>query len=111
MRMAQRLQYLQESIKSLVKITGFIHGEGIALRWLNYKTPVGGRAALMEPMNLKEEKEVERLIQDIKPHLKGPTKLGHSLREKVLEKLLYRKVEEETLTKPLLVTIITDGEV
>ncbi|GAA5904391.1 hypothetical protein JCM8208_004182 [Rhodotorula glutinis] len=73
--------------------------DGIEIRWLNSKKEGNG---------IKSEAQAIDLMSKIK--FNRATPLGSSLRSKILEPLVYKKVKKHALKKPLLVVIITDGE-
>ncbi|XEV01111.1 hypothetical protein FSHL1_006398 [Fusarium sambucinum] len=72
-------------------------GEGIYLRYINRDFP--------ETHSLQPD-EIPRIIQSFQPS--GYTAIGTTLRTKILEPLVYHKLPNN-LTRPLLVTVITDG--
>lgn len=68
------------------------------IRWLNSKK---------EGNNINSESQALELVSRIK--FDRATPLGTSLRDKILEPLVYKKVKKNTLKKPALIVIITDG--
>jgi len=71
----------------------------LQIRWLNSKKEGNG---------IKTEAAANELLGRIK--FNRATPLGSSLRSKILEPLVYKKVKKHALKKPLLIVIITDGE-
>ena len=78
-------------------------GHGISIRFLNYK-----KDAHMN--NLTCLSDIDRAIAEVP--FSGITELGHQLRQKILEPFLIDPIQRKNrrLRKPLLVTIITDGD-
>jgi hypothetical protein len=72
-------------------------GEGIYLRYINKDIP--------ETYSLQLD-EIPNIIKSFQPS--GYTAIGTNLRTKILEPLVYHKLPNG-LTRPLLVTVITDG--
>ena len=99
------LKPVKQALERITKIATTFDKEGISIRFLN---------AEMADLPLDGINTVEgiKIILDACPW-KGGTELGTMLSKKVLEPLLQQKVEAKppTLNRPVLVRIITDGEV
>jgi hypothetical protein len=74
--------------------------DGVALRFINQDVKVSSKVTFLEIKNILEQMRW-------KPG--GRTEIGTCLRSKVLEPLVYRKLESKSLDKPLLICVITDG--
>ncbi|KAJ8068248.1 hypothetical protein OCU04_003815 [Sclerotinia nivalis] len=73
--------------------------DGIEVRFIN--SDVQGN-------HIRSEPEVEQLVQRVS--FKGLTPLGAQLRNKVVEPLIMSKARANSLQKPVLVIVITDGQ-
>lgn len=75
-------------------------GEGVALRFINQDVDGSsnltfeGIEDILEPMSWKPD---------------GDTDIGTHLRPKILQSLVYSKLEANCLKRPLLISVITDG--
>lgn len=99
----RRIPALQEMVRRIAKITGLFETEGIKVRCLNSKQDG-------EFNNIRTLEDVEKIMSEIK--FSGLyTKIGTSLWDKILKPLVFDKIDSNNLTRPLLVSIITDGEV
>lgn len=80
-------------------------GEGVALEFINHTLNNGFRMSAEETKNY---------ISGITPAKGAGTNIGTNLRAKILEPLVYQKIErsspKEMLERPLLVSVITDGQ-
>ena len=81
--------------------TGLSKG-GISLRFINYQKD-------SEFDNLSRLEDIERSLSEANPP-RGLTPIGTRLLEKIIEPIL-EKAEEGILSRPVMVFIITDGEV
>lgn len=78
-------------------------GEGVVLRFINQG--VDGSSNL----TFKGIKEVEDNLKSMSWKPDGETEIGTHLRSKILEPLVYSKLEAKCLKSPLLISVITDG--
>lgn len=108
MGMDQRMDALKETIKEVAKIAIALketsqHGGGISIRFLNYEND-------SHMNNICTVADVEQALFGVYPC--GITELGTQLKRKVLEPFLVNVLggAKGRLERPLLVTIITDGE-
>ncbi|KAF2265847.1 hypothetical protein CC78DRAFT_460614, partial [Lojkania enalia] len=92
--------YQKKLVEQITKITTRIlpEGEGVALRFINQN--VRGSS------NLTLEDIVE-IMDNMRPG--GNSMIGTNLRSKILEPLVYSKINAKNLERPLLIFIITDG--
>ena len=88
------------TLKRVAQFALELNPTGISLRLLN------GADKGKELDHLTAE-NIEIKVKDVK--VGGPTNLGSELKKRILEPMVYQMAE--TRDKPLLVTIITDGEV
>lgn len=96
----RRIRSLKIFLTRIVEITTHFDTNGITIRWLNH---IYGRD------HIKDKSQMARIV-DCNP-FHGWTKIGAELRNKVLEPLVLEPARAQTLKKPVLVIIITDGEV
>jgi hypothetical protein len=73
--------------------------DGISVRFMNSN---------VKGDNLKTANEVERLIDRLS--FDSSTPLGRMLKSKVLDPLIINPIQSNTLEKPVLILVITDGE-
>lgn len=71
---------------------------GVSMRFINDKTVYNG---------LKTSAEVSAIIGRV-PYT-GWTKIGTNMEQKILEPLVFKKIRENNLKKPVLIIVITDG--
>jgi hypothetical protein len=75
-------------------------GEGVALRFINREVE--------KPSNLTLE-GIGKIMDPMLCDINAGANIGTSLRSKVLEPLVYNKINTKNLERPLLITIMTDG--
>ncbi|KAI5778065.1 hypothetical protein EDC01DRAFT_371642 [Geopyxis carbonaria] len=102
MRLSTRYKLLQETINRLAPITTALNNTGISLRFINHRRNIASFN------DLRTSDEIAAQLQNL--HLRGSTPIGTELRAKVLEPFLLQKARDGTLDRPVLITIITDGE-
>lgn len=100
MQSENRNEHQKELVQRIANITTRLVPDetGIELRFINRAT----NAKMTRP-SLDTIKE----IMETPP--KGSTEIGTNLRNKILSKAVYSPLESETLKRPVLVSIITDG--
>ncbi|KAI1393340.1 uncharacterized protein F4822DRAFT_9121 [Hypoxylon trugodes] len=102
MKREGRWDSLKKLVERISRITTRVlpEGEGVALRFINQDVDnssnltVDGILGIIGPMSWKPN---------------GDTAVGTFLRSKILEPLVYSKLESNSLERPLLVSVITDG--
>ncbi|GAA5853387.1 hypothetical protein JCM9279_005775 [Rhodotorula babjevae] len=94
-----RIDDMRLVLSKVSHAAGLFDDDGVEIRWLNSKKEGNG---------IKSEAQAVDLLGKIK--FNRATPLGSSLRSKILEPLVYKKVKKHALKKPLLIVIITDGE-
>ena len=100
MKKDDRWESLMTTLKRVAQFALELNPTGISLRLLN------GADKGKELDHLTAE-NIEIKVKDVK--VGGPTNLGSELKKRILEPMVYQMAE--TRDKPLLVAIITDGEV
>ena len=75
-------------------------GVGVDLRFINHD----------EIFTDLREDEINRAVNKVSLSYSGGTKLGKGLEERILKPLVYEPLDAGTLKRPLLISIITDGE-
>lgn len=75
-------------------------GEGVELRFINNDTDGASNLTL---------KGIERVLDGTSWASNGNTEIGKYLRLRILEPLVYSKLVDRSLDRPLLVSVITDG--
>lgn len=93
----------KELVKQITQITTQIlpDNEGVVLRFINQDV---NNCSNLTPTEINET--LERIpCKSNNSH----TKIARSLKSKILEPLVYNKLEAEGLEKPLLISVITDG--
>jgi hypothetical protein len=95
-----RIVELKIMLSYLAFATGLFDRGGFSVRFMNSDVPGD---------NIKTEEEAAALVDQVR--FGGVTSLAASLKGKVLDPYIYEPYEAGILKKPLLVKIITDGEV
>ncbi|KAJ7697272.1 hypothetical protein B0H14DRAFT_3039294 [Mycena olivaceomarginata] len=89
-------------VQKIAQITTRIlpEGDGVALRFINQNVDNSEKLSLQEIGTIMDNMSWQR---------NGNTAIGTYLRSKILEPLVYSKLQPPTLTRPLLISVITDG--
>jgi hypothetical protein len=89
-------------VKRITQITTRIlpEGDGVALRFINQDVDNSDKLSFQEIGKIMENKSWQR---------NGDTEIGTYLKSKILEPLVYSKLQPKTLARPLLISVITDG--
>ncbi|KAF8463916.1 hypothetical protein BDZ91DRAFT_296920 [Kalaharituber pfeilii] len=93
-------QTLKETVKRLVPLATRLNEDSVSLRFINFNGD--------SKMDQVRENKIDEILDGIKPF--GGTMIGAALDRKVVQPLLDILKDGNAL-KPLLVSIITDGEV
>jgi len=101
MNTGNRIRALQETLQAVAEFATILEPTGISIRFLNFERDKGFD-------NLTDVNEVVRKAQMV--HYDGNTRLGQMLQQKVVNPIL-RKANSNVLKKPVIVAVITDGEV
>lgn len=97
-----RIPALKALLARVSKITTELDTDGIDIRFLNSTNDAGFN-------NLRTTADIQNAVAQVA--FRGDTRIGTTLRKKILEPLVYAKIRTKSLQRPVLVTIITDGEV
>ncbi|KAJ6452278.1 hypothetical protein C8R45DRAFT_85992 [Mycena sanguinolenta] len=89
-------------VKKIAQITTRVlpEGDGVALRFINQDVNNS------ETLSLSE---IGSIMDNMSWKPKGDTAIGTYLKSKILEPLVYNKLSSQTLGRPLLISVITDG--
>ncbi|CAG8711758.1 7144_t:CDS:2, partial [Dentiscutata erythropus] len=89
-------------IDQIIDITTKIlpEGQGVALRFINQDVDNNSNLTLAEIRNILEPMSYKE---------GGNTEIGTYLKSKILEPLVYSKLESKSLERPLLISVITNG--
>lgn len=102
MKEDNRIPSLKEILKRVVSITGLLDFDGVQIRWINYAND-STMNDIYEPAGLTPIFNVVKFD--------GSTPLGTKLKQKVIDPMIVAKLAGKQLKKPIIVSIITDGEV
>lgn len=98
-----RVIALKELVRRVATITTTLDTSGIKLRFINFKEDGGFN-------DIRTVPEVDKAMK-IAGFRGKRTEIGMGLESKILDPLLFAKIQAGTLRKPLLITTITDGAV
>ncbi|KAL7919144.1 hypothetical protein ACQKWADRAFT_329988 [Trichoderma austrokoningii] len=102
MKREGRWESQKELIHRIAEVTTLVlpEGEGVALRFINRD--------VNNATNLTAE-GIKEILDPMTWQPGGDTPIGTNLKSKILQPLVYEKIEKGTLERPLLIIIITDG--
>lgn len=105
MTQGKRRQALNETLWRVADIATLLSPDGISVRFLHYNE--------LMPLDRLDNLKTSREIQDRldKVYWNGPTPLGLKLAQTIVEPMIIDKVKRDELAKPVIVVVITDGEV
>lgn len=103
MRFEGRFNSLKKLVLRITLITTRIlpEGEGVALRFINQN--------VADASNLNLE-QIGKILEPMTEKRGGDTETGTTLRAKVLEPMVYKKLAEKKFDRPMLISILTDGQ-
>ncbi|PUU74221.1 hypothetical protein B9Z19DRAFT_1033548 [Tuber borchii] len=101
MKLDGRYDMMRKTILKISDVCTAFRDEGISIKFLNFK---GDK----DYNYIHDRERLDEVIRNIHP--KGGTRLGTVLRNKIIEPLIIEKAKEKSLERPVLVTIITDGQ-
>lgn len=101
MRQGSRIPVLKDTLRRVARFAMYLKPTGISLRFLNHPADHSFDG-------LKSVKDIMKKLESIE--FSGCSRLGTELNDKVVKPLI-KKAEQRQLTRPLVVVIITDGEV
>lgn len=102
MRHGERWEDQKALVKRIAQITTRIlpDKEGVALRFINQDVDNSSNLSLAG---------IGDVLSPISWVPNSNTEIGTYLKSKILEPLVYKKLESKSLTRPLLISVITDG--
>lgn len=103
-----RIDDLKLILSRVVSVATLFDDDGISVRFMNDQKNPKPPFQPGELDGIKSEQQVEQLFTKIS--FAGITPLGTQLNEKVLIPMVVQKARTNSLRKPVLVIIITDGE-
>lgn len=98
----ERWATLKTTVKRIARIAGAYNEAGIRLRFINAKNDSGFNG-------VRTEEQVETCLSEV--HLGRGTALGTACFEKVVRKEIVDKAKQGKLLRPVIVSVVTDGEV
>jgi pyocin large subunit-like protein len=99
----QRWETLKDILKRVAELANVLEPqEGMSMRFINYN--YDGHFN-----NLRDTEEIGRIVDAMEPE--GGTRLGNVLDEKIVQPMIVRKAIDGNFDQPVIVLIITDGEV
>jgi Mg-chelatase subunit ChlD len=101
MKEEPRIPALKDTLQRVARFATYLQPTGISLRFLNHHTD----------HTFDGLRSVEKIMDKVENiEFSGSTKLGTELDEQVVKPLI-KKAEQRELSRPLIVMIITDGQV
>lgn len=90
-------------VEQISKVTTMVlpDGEGVALRFINQDVDDSSSLSL---------EGIGQIIENMKWQDEGNTQIGTYLRSKILQPLVYNRIDAGNLERPLLISILTDGK-
>jgi hypothetical protein len=102
MTQAKRRVALEDTLQHVAKFATKLEPSGISIRFLNFSQD-------REFNNLNDVEDIMRKVRAV--DFDGPTRLGQTLHFKIVGPMVFQKERRNTFTKPIIVMVITDGEV
>jgi hypothetical protein len=89
-------------VKRIARITTRIlpDGDGVALRFINQDVDNSDKLSLLAIGNIMERMSWMQ---------RGDTAIGTYLKSRILEPMIYSQLQRQTLARPYLISVITDG--
>ena len=89
-------------VKRIARITTRIlpEGDGVELRFINQDVDNSDKLSSLG---------IENIMKNMSWQPRGATAIGTYLKSKILEPLIYSQLQRQTLAKPYLISVITDG--
>lgn len=96
---------VEKMVSRVATITTLLDPDGIKLRFINLKGDGNFNG-------IQTTAQVDKIFKDEYFGFNGSnSRIGTQMRRKILEPLVFAKIGEKGLTRPLLITTITDGQV
>jgi hypothetical protein len=104
MQLGNRIPALQETVHNIAKFATKLEPSGISIRFLNFDQDQGGDFDYLSDLD-----DINRRVKMVNNN--GPcTMLGIELNQKIVRQIV-NKAKSNVLKKPVIIAIITDGEV
>ena len=110
----ERIKDLRVILSRVVNAATLFDDDGISVRFINWSPPYRSSGDPPENFtqekldNIRSEQDVDRLMSAVP--FKGTTALGTQLKAKILDPLVLDRARHGTLSKPVLIITITDGQ-
>ncbi|KIW33603.1 uncharacterized protein PV07_00439 [Cladophialophora immunda] len=101
MNIGSRISALQETVKSVAKFATILEPSGMSVRFINFKEDG-------QFNNLTDVDDIMQKVQMV--DYSGNTRLGQRLRMKIVDPMILEKADTNSLKKPVIVAVVTDGE-
>lgn len=101
----ERIPALKRAMDRNINIATTFDTEGVHVRFLNYPL----KSSQVDLDGIQDTGHMGQIWDDVQ--WKGGTEIGRMLSEKVLQPFVLEKAMRDELRKPVLVSIITDGQV
>ncbi|KAI9642900.1 hypothetical protein NHQ30_008634 [Ciborinia camelliae] len=103
MRREGRFESQKRLVERITRVSTMIlpEGEGVALRFINQNVDNADNLSF---------KQIGDTLNSMTYKTNGETEIGTNLKTKILEPMIYSKLETQSLERPLLISIITDGQ-
>jgi hypothetical protein len=102
MTQGKRRAVLEDTLQHVAKFATKLEPSGISIRFLNFSQDG-------EFNNLNDVEDIMQKVRAV--GYDGPTLLGQKLYFKIVLPMVFQKARQNTFTKPIIVMVITDGEV
>lgn len=101
-----RVEALKSTLQRVSQVATVLEPSGISIRFLNHQHDENGDFDNLDDVNLIMTK-----VNIVYRSEGGATRLGTVLNRKIVLPMIINKLQQRSLEKPLIVLIITDGEV
>lgn len=101
----ERIPLLKKAMERIISIATTFDTEGVHVRFLNYPL----RNSQVNLDGIQDLNHMRQIWDDVE--WKGGTEIGKMLSDKVIKPFVLEKAMKGELRKPVLVSIITDGQV
>lgn len=102
MYLEERLAALGDTLRRIAAIANRLEPEGIKVRFINHRND-----HLFDALKCADD--VDELTARMP--VGGPTRIGQMLRDKIVEPMIMARAREGSLARPVIVVVITDGQV
>ena len=95
-----------DRVKAIATSVGRFDQSGINIRFLNYANDASG-----DFDNMTDPTSISQRVGNVYQTLRGGSQLGGRLYSKIIIPFIYERVKGGRFDKPLVVVLITDGQV